>query len=259
MLHELGSAAGSPRNLLLRSLSTEEFARLEPYLEHVALAPRRVLQHAKVPVEHLYFIEEGLVSVQASTDEESAVEVWLTGPEGVVGSPAMLGVSACTLRKVVRVGGSAYRITVNDLSTAVTDMPALRAMLLSYLHIALMQSSQTAACGLRHPFPQRLARWLLTAQDRTGSDELAVTQELLARTLGVRRATVSEAIKSFERKGVLALLRGLIRIKDRARLEKITCRCYTIIRREQERRLQQQKGGIPLFALPMFWCLFAEA
>lgn len=236
-----------------------EFARLAPYLERVTLVPRRVLQHAKVPVEHLYFIEEGLVSVQASADEDTAVEVWLIGREGVVGSPAVLGVSASPLRHVVRVGGSAYRIAVSDLSMAVSEIPALRAMLLSYLHVALMQSSQSAACGLRHPFPQRLARWLLTAQDRTGSEELAITQELLARTLGVRRATVSEAIKSFERKGVLARLRGLIRIKDRARLEKITCRCYGIMRREQERPLQQQKTSIPLFALPVFWCLFAEA
>ena len=206
-------------------MSPAEFTRLEPYLERVTLVPRRMLQHAKVPVEHLYFIEDGLVSVQASTDEESAVEVWLIGREGAVGSPAVLGVSASPLRHVVRVGGSAYRITVRDLSAAIAEIPALRAMLLSYLHVTLMQSSQSTACGLRHAFPQRLARWLLTAQDRTGSDEVPVTQDLLARALGVRRATVSEAIKSFEHKGVLARLRGLIRIKDRARLEKITCRC----------------------------------
>jgi CRP-like cAMP-binding protein len=237
----------------------EEFARLAPSLERVTLVPRRVLQHAKVPVEHLYFIEEGLVSVQASTDEESAVEVWLIGREGVVGSPAVLGVSASQLRHVVRVGGSAYRIAVQDLSAVIAEIPALRAMLLSYLHVALMQSSQSAACGLRHPFSQRLARWLLTAQDRTGSDEVPVTQDLLARTLGVRRATVSEAIKAFERKGVLGRLRGLIRIKDRRRLEKITCRCYEIIRREQERPLQPQRGSIRLFALPVFCCLLAEA
>ncbi len=251
----------SPQNQLLRAMPQTEFARLAPYLERVTLVPKRVLQHAKVPVEHLYFVEEGLVSVQASTDEECAVEVWLIGREGVVGSLAVLGVSASPLRHVVRVGGSAYRIAVSDLSAAIAEIPALRAMLLAYLHVALMQSSQSAACGLRHPFRQRLARWLLTAQDRTGSDELAVTQELLARTLGVRRATVSEAIKSFERKGVLARLRGLIRIKDRARLEAITCRCYGIIRREQERPLQQQqqKKSLPLFALPFLWCLVAEA
>jgi CRP-like cAMP-binding protein len=259
MLHKPSSVAASPQNLLLCALPPEDFSRLAPYLERVTLVPRRVIQHAKVPVEHLYFIEEGLVSVQASTDEDSAVEVWLIGREGIAGSPAVLGVSASPLRHVVRVGGSAYRIAAKDLSAAIADIPALRSMLLSYLHVALMQSSQSAACGLRHPFPQRLARWLLTAQDRTGSDEVPVTQDLLARALGVRRATVSEAIKTFERKGVLARLRGLIRIRDRARLEKITCRCYEIMRREQERPLQKQVNGIRLFALPVFWCLLAEA
>jgi hypothetical protein len=148
-----------------------------------------------------------------------------------VGTQAVLGVSASPLRHVVRVGGSAYRIAVNDLSAAVAEIPALRAMLLSYLHVALMQSSQSAACGLRHSFPQRLARWLLTAQDRTGSDEVPVTQDLLARALGVRRATVSEAIKAFERKGVLGRLRGLIRpigVKPALGLPSITEQFLTV-------------------------------
>jgi CRP-like cAMP-binding protein len=244
-----------PRNLLLQSLPQRDFERLRPFLETVPLVPKRVIQHAKFPVEYLYFIEEGLVSVLAAADECDAVEVWLIGRDGVVGGSAVLGVNSSPLRHVVRVGGQALRISIDDVNMLIAEMPALRAALLSYVHVALMQSSQSAACSLRHPFPQRLARWLLTAQDRTDNNELPVTQALLACTLGVRRATVSETIKSFERKGVLERLRGLITIRDRNRLEDLACRCYRIIRREQERPLLRiPTERVPLFALQAVCC-----
>ena len=115
-----------PRNLLLRSLPGYDYERLRPFLDPVPLIPRRVLQHARMPVQHLYFIEEGLVSVLANADEQQAVEVWLIGREGVVGSPAVLGVSASPLKHLVQVGGSALRIGVGDLGQALTDMPRLR-------------------------------------------------------------------------------------------------------------------------------------
>jgi CRP-like cAMP-binding protein len=245
----------SPRNLLLRSLSRQDFERLSPFLETVPLVPRRIIQHAKFPVEYLYFVEEGLVSVLATADERDVVEVWLIGREGVVGGPTVLGVNSTSLRHVVRVGGHALRIAVDDIALLNDEIPMLRTALLNYVHVTLMQSSQSAACSLRHSFPQRLARWLLTAQDRIDSNELPVTQALLARTLGVRRATVSETIKTFERRGVLARLRGLIRISDRARLEKLSCSCYRIIRREQERPLRWQTERVPLFALQAVCCL----
>jgi len=249
------SDSAGPRNRLLRSLPRQDLERLRPFLETVPLVPRRVIQHAKFPVEHLYFIEEGLVSVLATADERDAVEVWLIGREGVVGGPAVLGVNSSPLRHVVRVGGHALRISVDDINALIDELPMLRTTMLSYVHVALMQSSQSAACSLRHSFSQRLARWLLTAQDSIDSSELPVTQALLARTLGVRRATVSETIKSFERRGVLARLRGLIRIRDRVRLENLTCSCYRIMRREQERPLRLPTERVPLFALQAVCCL----
>ncbi len=186
----------------------------------------------------------------ANTDEQQGVEVWLIGREGVVGSPALLGVSASPLRHLVQVGGNALRIGVGDLSLALADTQRLRTLLLGYLHVALVQSLQSAACSLRHPFPQRLARWLLTAQDRSDSPDLPVTQALLARILGVRRATVSDAISSLERQGVLARVRGLVRIRDRDRLEQLSCRCYRIIRQEQERPLRSEAQRISLLSIP---------
>ncbi len=247
-----------PRNLLLQALPGYDYDRLFPLLQRIPLVPRRVLQHARMPVQHLYFIEEGLVSVLANADEQQGVEVWLIGREGVVGSPAVLGVNASPLRHLVQVGGSALRIGVRDLAHALADTPRLRTLLLGYLHVALVQSLQSAACSLRHAFPQRLARWLLTAQDRCHRQDLPVTQALLARILGVRRATVSEAINALERQGVLERVRGVVRIRDRERLEQLSCRCYRVIRQEQERPRRTNAQPISLLSIPAMCVLLAE-
>jgi CRP-like cAMP-binding protein len=249
------SGEALPRNLLLQSLPRRDYELLTPSLERVVLRQRRVLQHAHVPIEHLYFIEDGLVSVLASTGDRSPVEVRLIGREGVVGSAALLGARVSPLRYFVQIGGSALRIGVDDLAHAMSETPQLRAVLHGHLHAALMQSSQSAACSLRHSLLQRLARWLLTAQERTGRDDIPITQDLLARSLGVRRATVSEAFKPLERRGILARERGLIRILDRARLEEIACRCYRLmgLKRDQDGKSETRRG--PLFVLPIFCAL----
>ena len=250
-----------PRNHLLRTLPRHDWERLQPFLERVALKSRRVIQHAGVPIEHVYFIEDGLVSVLASADERSTVEIWLIGREGAVGTAALLGAKTSPLRHFVQIGGSALRIGVDDLNRAMAEMPRLQAILNSHLHASMLQSSQSAACSLSHSLLQRLARWLLTAQDRSGRDELPITQDLLARSLGVRRATVSDAFKPLERQGVFARERGLVRILNRSRLEDIACRCYRIMRlrrdgpEQRETDPQAGNGRSRLFALPVLCAL----
>lgn len=224
------SSREQPHNLLLRSLPASEFERLAPFLHKVTLVPRRILQHDGIPIEHLYFVEEGLVSVLAGTDAKNAVEVWLIGREGVVGSNVLLGAYASALRYLVQIEGSALKIRVEDLTRILPETPQLRLALHGYLHLALMQSSQVTACSLRHSLQQRLARWVLTAQDRSVRDELPVTHDLLARSLGVRRATISEVCRPLERRGIFAKKRGSIKILDRAQLEKIACRCNSAMR-----------------------------
>ena len=247
--------ASRPRNLLLRSLPEDELQRLSPLLELVPLLPRRVLQHAGLPIEHLYFVEEGLVSVLAKVDERYAVEVWLIGRDGVVGSTALLGHRTSTLGHLVQVGGSALRIGIEDFSRAIADLPNLRAALDGYLHAGLMQSSQSAACGLRHPVLQRLARWLLMAHDRSDRDALPITQDVLARSLGVRRPTVSEAFKQLEQHGVFARERAMIRILDRASLERIACRCYRALRFGHDAS-GESKTKRRVMTLSLLWMLF---
>jgi CRP-like cAMP-binding protein len=244
-----------PRNHLLQSLPRQDLERLYPLLQRVTLTPRRVLQHAGVPIEHVYFIEDGLVSVLASADEKSAVEVWLIGREGAVGTGALLGVRSSPLRHFVQIGGTALRIGVDELKCAMAEMPQLQAILHGYLHASLMQSSQSAACSLSHPLLQRLARWLLIAQERTDRDELPITQDLLARSLGVRRATVTEALKPLELKGIFTRERGLIRILDRKRLEEIACRCYRLMRLKKEPSERDGNGRGRFYALSIFCAL----
>jgi CRP-like cAMP-binding protein len=234
-----------PHNLLLRSLPAPELERLAPFLHQVPLVPRRVLQHDGIVIEHLYFVEAGLVSVLAGADARSAVEVWLIGREGVVGSNVLLAAEVSALRYLVQIEGSALRLSVEDLMRILPDTPQLRRALHGYLHLALMQSSQVTACSLKHSLQQRLARWMLTAQDRSVRNELPITHDLLARNLGVRRATISEVCKPLERRGIFAKRRGSITILDRAQLEKIACRCYNAMRFRHDRP-RASRG-------PLFW------
>jgi CRP-like cAMP-binding protein len=242
-----------PRNALLRSLPADELDRLMPFLDHVPLAPRRVLQHAGLPIEHLFFIEDGLVSVLAKVDERNSAEVWLIGRDGAVGSTVLLGGQTSELTHFVQIGGCALKLAVEDLHQLAPELPGLAHALKGYLHASLMQSSQSAACSLRHAFLPRLARWLLMAQDRSGADRLPITQDLLARSLGVRRPTVSCAFKDLSEQGVFAKDRGVIRILDRPRLEHIACRCYRSLRAQADKWDLSKAKRKALVALSAFF------
>lgn len=248
-----------PRNLLLSSLPAEELERLLPLLDRVPLVPRRVLQHAGLPIEHLFFIEDGLVSVLAKVDDRHAAEAWLIGHDGVVGATVLLGGQVSTLSHFVQIGGSALRISVADLNRVLPELPGLTEALKGYLHVSLIQSSQSAACSLRHTLLPRLARWLLMAHDRSDRDRLPITQDLLARSLGVRRPTVSCAFKDLEAQGAFVKDRGVIRITDRPILERIACRCYRLmcLPREQWKR-SKVKQRVILGVSAFFASLEAE-
>jgi CRP-like cAMP-binding protein len=229
------SPAIPSRNKLLAALPRSDFERLAPFLKPVSLTPRRVLFHARTPIEHVYFVEEGLVSVLAQIDEQRAVEVWLIGREGMAGLPVVLGGNLSPHRRVVQLGGSALRIRANDLRRAMDEIASVRKLLLRYVQLVIVQASQSGACNSSHTVQQRLARWLLAAQDRREQDLLPLTHEMLSRMLGVRRASVTECITFLERQGVLSHIRGVIKILARGTLESMSCGCYRIMKVEYER------------------------
>lgn len=223
------------RNRLLRALSPADFQRLAPSLERVPLIARRVLQHGSLSMRHLYFVERGLIAVLGKADERKSVGIWLIGREGAEGLPLIVGRKVPLHPRYVLIGGSALRLPAPALANALEEIPALRTLLFRYLYAVLLQTSQWSVCNLCHELKQRLARWVLVALDCCDGEALPITQELLARMLGVRRASISEALGWFEELGVLSNRRGLIEVLDRAKLEAISCECYASMRKEQER------------------------
>jgi CRP-like cAMP-binding protein len=225
-----------PRNKLLRALPADDFQRIRPLLEAVPLKVRRIVHHARLPIEHVYFVESGLISVVANTDDENnGVEAWLIGSEGAAGIPVVLGAESSPHRRMVQAEGSALRMRSADLRTAMDEVAALRAVLLRYVNGVLVQASQSGACNARHSVEQRLARWLLMAHDRLERRDLPLTHDIVAKMLGVRRATVTQVIKELEATGAIRGARGHVDVLDRPRLEALACQCYQIIRAEQDR------------------------
>jgi CRP-like cAMP-binding protein len=214
-----------------------------------------VLHHANSPIEHIYFVESGLVSVMANVGSGLFMEVWLVGSDGVAGVPAILGEVSSAHKRMVHVGGSALRMRTRDLHRLMDDLPAFREVLLKYTYVVLFQTSQGGACNAKHPVEQRLARWLLMAGDRCESAKLPLTQQVLARMLGVRRATVTHCLNALERAGVLRKSRGSLTIVDRDKLVDRTCYCYRSIQSKYDRLLGAQRvaseSPYPAFALPM--------
>lgn len=229
--------APASRNHLLAALTPAELARLQPHLVCVRLVYGQGLHERGERIEHAYFVETGLVSTVADVDQSGddtkagMIETSMVGPEGFLGSAALLRHSAISYgRSFVQIAGIALRIPVPALQAAVQAIPALERRLLDALQITAAEVAQTVACNTRHAVPERLARWLLMAHDRAEGDELPLTQEVVAIMLGVRRPGVTIASAALERAGLIQQKRGRIIITDRKGLEAASCGCYARVR-----------------------------
>ena len=228
-------------NGILRSLPRNEFNAIFPALELVPLPLHLVLNEAANPISFGYFLSGGLASILTVLGNGKIVEVGLTGAEGFVGLPLVVGLKSSAQRIIVQVAGSAFRISARNITAALVEAPALRRRLDQYGQEIAMQSSQIAACNRLHNANQRLARWLLMSQDRLGGDVVSLTQEFLAHMLGMRRASVNVALGFLQRKGLVAFVRGAVIIQDRQGLERATCECYASILRHHT-RWQKESG-----------------
>jgi CRP-like cAMP-binding protein len=223
------------RNNILRGLPPESYERLQNRLERVPLKRRQVLHERNLPVSHAYFIERGLVSMLARSENASLLEVGTMGRGDFAGLPLVLGTGRTPHRCVVQVPGEAMRISAGDLAEVLDEVPALRRVLLRYVQASSVQSTQLVVCNARHTIRQRLARWLLFALDRIDGNEVALTHQLLARALGVRRAGITTAMGCMEQSGLIARGRGRLAVLDRTGLEAEVCECYRAIRTEYGR------------------------
>jgi CRP-like cAMP-binding protein len=225
------------KNQLLAVLSAELVTRLTFQMRLISLALRDTLIMPDVPVNAVYFVESGFVSLVTSLEDGTQAEVGLIGREGMVGLPLVTGVDTAFVEAFVQSEGTAYRMEANVFRAAMEEEPTLRALLLRYLEAMNSQITQTAACNGRHDLEQRLARWLLMAHDRTDGDEIQITQEFLALMLCVYRPSVSVVASTLQRAGMIRYGRGHITILDREALETTACDCYGVVKRRFEHLL----------------------
>ena len=235
------SSHATPRQLtsnrLLAALPLDDFGRLLPRLEPVPLEVRQALFEPNRPIEHVHFVEAGLVSFVAGTNGSGLVEVALIGCEGMVGLHVIFDVETSPHRALVQVAGRALRMSAGDLRQAMEEIEALRTLLLRYAQAQMVQAAQGVACNGRHTIDGRLARWLLQAHDREDGDRIPLTHDLISQMLGVRRAGVTTALGALEDAGVIDASRGCITVLDRAGLERASCECYGIVKAEFDKLL----------------------
>jgi CRP-like cAMP-binding protein len=221
-------------NRLLTSLTVESRGRIMSRTVAVPLPLRMSIYAAEEVPEFAYFVTSGLVSIVMSTGDGSTAEVTVVGREGFVGGFHLLGPAVGSLSAFLQIEGTGIRISLAELKTIARATPEIMDRLLEFTQVQILTISMTTGCNLLHQAEARLARWLLTADDRTGTGNLNLTQELLGTMLGVRRTTVNLVVSVLEGRGLIHSVRGRIRIVDRERLEQAACDCYQVTRRLQE-------------------------
>ena len=231
-------ALDSPRaNRLLAALPAPDYERLAPHLEQVNFAfgvsPFRCGRH----ITHGYFPTTCIVSRRYLMENGAAVTFAIIGREGLVGIPLLMGGEASPFQMVVQRAGTAYRIRAETLKQEFDRGGALQYLLLRYMQALSTQMGQGAVCNGHHTIEKRMCRWLLLSLDRMNSNELCMTQQQIAETLGVRRESVTEAEKKLQDSGLIERHRGQIEVKDRVALEARVCECYEVETGEFERLL----------------------
>jgi CRP-like cAMP-binding protein len=237
-------AIGPPQegNALLRALPAEDMDAIRPALEQVALVKHHPIFLPGEPASHVWFPNNGMISIVALDDRGAAIEVVTVGHEGMTGLSIVLGSETMIYASMVQVPGDGWRIETAAFRRLLEARPAIRAVMLRYVLAAMTQMGQNAACGQLHNLEARCARWLLLAHDDVAGDTFPLTQDYLAMMLGVTRPSVSEAASSLQRAGLIRYVRGQITVLDRPGLEAMSCECYRIVRREFERLLDVDRG-----------------
>ena len=232
----------TPRqNHLLAALQAEDYERLLPDLEPVPLPLNCTVYGADDREKYLYFLTAGLVSRFYVTENGASAELAITGNEGVIGIASFLGGESTPSQAVVLSAGYAYRLRVNPLKTELAHGGPLLPVLLRYTQALIVQTGQMAVCNRHHSLEQRLCRWILSCVDRLPSNELKMTQELVADMLGVRREGVTAAAGKLHTAGLIHHSRGRISVLDRPRLEAQACECYAVVKREYDRLLPEYR------------------
>jgi len=235
------SSLHSPKqNHLLDALPAEDYARLLPDLELVAMPLGWAIYESGSHMDHLYFPTTSIVSLLYVTENGASAEIAITGNEGLIGISLFMGGESTPSRAVVQSGGDGYRLKEGILKREFALGGHLQHLALRYTQALITQMSQTAVCNRHHSVDQQLCRWLLLSLDRLQGNELRMTQELISNMLGVRREGVTEAAGKLQAAGLIHYSRGKITVLDRPGLEQRVCECYAVVKKEFDRLLPYQ-------------------
>lgn len=236
----------SPKgNQLLAALSDSDYERLLPDLELMKLPLGWAAYESGSKQSNVYFPTDSVISLIYVIANGGLTEVAVTGNEGMIGIPLLMGADATTGRAVVRSPGHAFRLKYNVLKARFEAGGPLQDLLLRYTQSLMTQIAQTAVCNRYHTVEQRLCRWLLMSLDRLSADQLSTTQEQIANMLGVRREGVTEAAKRLQGQGLIRYSRGHIAVVDRPRLEEWACECYAVVKLETDRLMLSKRPASP--------------
>jgi CRP-like cAMP-binding protein len=240
----------TPRqNHLLAALPAADFARLSPHLELVPMALGEALYESGGLLQHVYFPTTSIVSLLYVMEDGASAEIAIVGNEGILGISLFMGGETTPSRAVVQSAGYGYRLKAQLLKQEFNRAGPVMHLLLRYTQALITQMAQTAVCNRHHSVEQQLCRWLLLSLDRLSSDELSMTQELIANMLGVRREGVTEAAGKLQRAGLIRYSRGRITVLDRPALAKEACECYGVVKKEFDRLLSDIPLGNPFQAV----------
>jgi CRP-like cAMP-binding protein len=230
-------------NHLLAALAPSDIEPLTPHMELVSLPLGEALYESGKVLRHVYFPIDSIVSLLNVMEDGASAEIAVVGNDGVVGVSLFMGGESTPSRAVVQSAGHAYRLKGAVLKTEFNRAGSLQHLLLRYTQALLTQMAQTAVCNRHHTLDQQLCRWLLLSLDRLSTNELIMTQVLIANMLGVRREGVTEAAIKLQHAGLIHYSRGRIVVLDRPGIEARTCECYAVVRKETERLLPAAAAG----------------
>jgi CRP-like cAMP-binding protein len=222
--------AETPENLFIAALEPEEAAELRPLLRRVSVTSEQTVVQQGAPLTEVHFPIDAQFANVVRFADGAAIETAVIGNEGVTGLAPFMADRPCAWEILCRAGGEAWVVGAATLRALAVRRPQLMARLLALTDLYQAQAAQTAACNALHPVPDRIARWILTARDLSPNETLYFRQEELARLIGARRSTVSEAAAQLRRRKVIAYSRGVIRIVDRPGLEAAACPCWRMLK-----------------------------
>jgi len=229
----------SKTNQLIAALPDVDWQRWLPQLELVDMPLGQVVYESGTTLSHVYFPTTAIVSLLYVMENGSSAEIAVVGKEGVVGISLFMGGESTPSRAVVQSAGQGFRLKAQTIKDEFKRAPVMH-LLLRYTQALITQMSQTAVCNRHHSLDQQLCRWLLLSLDRLQGNQLVMTQELIANMLGVRREGVTEGALNLQKAGLISYSRGRITVLDRPSLEKRTCECYAVVKKEYDRLLPEK-------------------